>query len=339
MPKNRNQIPFKSLAAFLITLAIVGCSSKESAPPAEHKTPTAPEARDESAVAPASEEKAAAPVFEGPGALLPKTVSPFALSGNPRYFGPENLYDLINGGAEIYVAFGLKRMVTADYAAKSHEGITVTAEIYDMATPTNAFGRFARFLKGKTDIAEVGKGLPEALAGQGLMGTSNASFWKGSHLVNLTLLDESPTATMESIGARTRELLPGFAEAVAKQLPGELGLPGLLPRFPEEGRAARSEAYDVKRLAGIEGLGAGFSAGYGTGDEAYVLFVTDETDTPDKLVQAVTGAAKAESKTHLARAVGNRVIGYAAASAGWTGKDSAKATRQVDALEKALQEK
>ena len=62
-------------------------------------------------------------VFEGPGEMVPKTVDGFEISSNPRYFGPGNLYDLINGGAEIYAEFvkgkPLRRMGIRDTFTES----------------------------------------------------------------------------------------------------------------------------------------------------------------------------------------------------------------------------
>lgn len=321
-----------------LTLAVVlaACSSKPSEP-----KKTEPEMKVEIKKADRTESKPApkpeAPVFEGPGKLLPKTVGAFELTSTPRYFGPDNLYDLINGGAEIYTEFGLKKMVTADYTAKDRTGITITVEIYDMGTPAGAFGRFARFLKGKADLSDVGKGLPEPLVPHGLMGTSNASFWKGHHLINLTLLDESPSATMEGIRKLSAEMLPPFAENVAKTIPGELALPAETAWFPKEQLIPRSQAYDVRKLAGIDGLGPGYSARYQAEDAEYQLFVTGETDEPDAQLDAVKkDEGDAAPKRRMAKAAGKRVVGYATTSETWTPKHAKTAAAAVDALIAAL---
>jgi hypothetical protein len=319
----------------ILTVLGSGCSSKKEAPK-EETPPAAAEAEAPPREAPAAPKKAA-PVFEGPGALLPKRVGEFALSANPRYFGPDNLYDLINGGAEIYTEFGLVKMVTADFAAPSKAGITVTVEIYDMGTPQNAFGRFARFLKGKTELADVGKGLPEPLRPFGLMGTSNATFWKGRHLVNLTLMDESASATMASIAKVSNEVLPGFADAVAGQIPGEMALPDELSKFPKEDLIPRSERFEARKLAGVEGLGAGFTADYKVKDASFTLFMTGATEDTGPLLAALEKSAKdSETTPRRALAQGNHVVGFVATSGGWTPKDDKQAMSKVKALQAAL---
>lgn len=153
-------------------------------------------------------------VLRGPGQLLSRVVGKFSISSQPRYFDRTNLYNLINGGSESYISLGLKEMVTADYVSSERPKVTVTVEIYDMATPKNASARFARFLEGREDPSSAGKGLPGSMNNRGLLGAANASFWKDKYLVNITLLDESDTASQESMSALGLQLLPAFAKSI-----------------------------------------------------------------------------------------------------------------------------
>ena len=150
---------FLILAATLHLAA--SCSSEPKQPatdPGQNLSKTG--AHDPGAVAEPPEQM----TFEGPGALLGRQVGDWRISSAPRYFGPDNLYDLINGGAEIYVEFGLTKMVTVDYKAPDRKTQTVTVEVYDMGTPNGAFGRVARFLDGLVDPSGAGDGLPADLA-------------------------------------------------------------------------------------------------------------------------------------------------------------------------------
>jgi hypothetical protein len=69
-------------------------------------------------------------------------------------------------------------------------------------------------LEGRKDPSSLGKGLPGDIAARGLMGGANASFWKDKYLVNLTLLDETDGATMETMSALGALLLPVFAKSI-----------------------------------------------------------------------------------------------------------------------------
>ena len=89
-----------------------------------------------SAAAPA-QERSGSP---GLAALVPK-LEGWALSEAPRSYFPETLFEYINGAAESYLSYDFRELVVADLQKKGTEA-TLTAEIYDMADPVNAFGIF-----------------------------------------------------------------------------------------------------------------------------------------------------------------------------------------------------
>jgi len=81
---------------------------------------------------------------ESADAVLPGAV---ALAGwemvsQPENFGPENLWDYINGQAEFYLNYGFLRVDTAEYRAESGTP-SVVVEVYQMASSEEAFGIYA----------------------------------------------------------------------------------------------------------------------------------------------------------------------------------------------------
>ncbi|MCP4676592.1 MAG: hypothetical protein GY854_13975 [Deltaproteobacteria bacterium] len=283
--------------------------------------------------------KPAAMVFEGPGEMLPREVGDFKIASNPRYFGPDNLFDLINGGAEIYTEFGLKKMVTADFRSDKSPKKTVTIEIYDQGSVLGAFGRMARFLTGRTDPSKVGAGLPADLAGRGLFGGTNITFFKDHYLVNITWLDESASSSLEAMTSEAKSALPGFAQAVAAKIPANPTLPKELGLFPAEYRIDRTDAWDPGDAAGIDGLGEGFSVRYGKEKATWTLVATEE----HKDTATAESKAKALQKKHADRtkssfaAAGKRVVGYFTYDEAWTDADAKVATAQTEKLRKAFE--
>ena len=65
--------------------------------------------------------------------------------GDPQYFYSENLYEYINGSADLYNSYGFQELVTINYAA--NEDQYVILDIYDMGTSLNAFGIFSKNLR------------------------------------------------------------------------------------------------------------------------------------------------------------------------------------------------
>lgn len=76
--------------------------------------------------------------------LLP---DPFALpgiqlAGEPEIYQGEDLFDLINGGAEIYLEYGFVKVASQNYSEmKGNSSLRV--EIYEMTDPEAAFGIFS----------------------------------------------------------------------------------------------------------------------------------------------------------------------------------------------------
>lgn len=302
----------RKFSIFLFAGLTVACG--RPGPSAEGRSGEAPVDGPGSAVSGPDKEPAASAaemVFDGPGALLPKTVAGWAVSRPPRYFGPDDLYDLIDGGADIYVAYGLVRMVTIDYGSPSRKGVTVTLEIYDQGSPLGAFGRMSRFLAGRADPSAAGAGLPAALAGKGLLGSGDLLFWKDRYLVHATLLDESPAATADSLRTAGLEILPPFAAAVSAAIAADPPAPAEFERFPAEDRLGRSELYAAEKLAGLAALEAGFEVRYRKDGAEWTLFASvplaDDAAAAAAAREAVEAAG--ERRAIQAVAAGRRVVG------------------------------
>jgi hypothetical protein len=70
--------------------------------------------------------------------LLPseKELGEWALIEAPRHAQGDQLFALINGGAELYLKLGFQRAIIADYANKSDQSVSL--EIYEMNDPEAA---------------------------------------------------------------------------------------------------------------------------------------------------------------------------------------------------------
>ena len=249
--------------------------------------------------------------FEGPGKKLPTKIDNWEISSAPRYFGADNLYDLINGGAEIYVQFGLKKMVTSEYRSPSIKNTAVTVEIYDMGSPKGAFGRTARFLDGLLDPSGVGEGLPSPLSSKSILGDGDLVTWKDRFMIHLTLMDESPTASGESIALAGKKILPLFAAAVCAKIENDPPPPAIFGHFPVEKKLARSEAWHPEHLIGVDGLGAGYTVRYVDGDLAWIAFVTEELtdEASSKSAWESAKGADVEGRALVLKVAGKHVVG------------------------------
>ena len=56
----------------------------------------------------------------------------------PQLYSPENLYEFIDGAADLYLSYEFQEVSVADYRGAGKAAVTV--EIYRHSTPTQAFG-------------------------------------------------------------------------------------------------------------------------------------------------------------------------------------------------------
>jgi len=87
---------------------------------------------------PLAEAAAEAPTAEA----LPAVAGSLRIAGPKRtYEGPKELFEYIDGGAEPYLKFNFVRVSTANYTA---DGDVLKADLWEFASPEDAFGAYAR---------------------------------------------------------------------------------------------------------------------------------------------------------------------------------------------------
>lgn len=165
----------------------------------------------------------------------------WARDGETQLFEGEDLYEYINGGAEIYHEYGFRRVVVQDY--ESTGGKSISLEIFEMETPAAAFGMFTFKRSGQGQRLELGGG--------GELESYYMSFWKGRYLATLTGFDDS-RATVDG--------LTKIGRALEAKLPaGGEGEPALVAALPREGLDTRSVKY-LKGLLGLNNIYPFFTA-------------------------------------------------------------------------------
>jgi hypothetical protein len=152
--------------------------------------------------------------------------------GEPQEFVGEDLYTYIDGGAEIYLEYGFRRVVAQDY--RSSAGKSVSLEIFEMETPAAAYGIFTFKRSGQGTIVVLGLGAE--------LEDYYLNFWSGRFLVTLTGFDATPP-TLEGLRAVSRavDAKIGKTNDEAPDLVAALPVSGLRPQ-------------SVKYLKGLLGL-------------------------------------------------------------------------------------
>jgi hypothetical protein len=160
--------------------------------------------------------------------LLPPDVNGWRASGEDSVLTRDTIFDYLDGGGEIYLAYDFQSLLVREYA-KSQESPLV-AEIYRMSSSEDAFGVFSHDTDGEP--ADVGQ---DSLYGLGLL-----RFWKGHFFVRL--LAERETA-------EARSALFALGKRIAGGMPSEGPKPKLLLCLPEEGLVRGSLHYFHKQVS------------------------------------------------------------------------------------------
>ena len=154
----------------------------------------------------------------GLSAYLPASgeAAGWSLEGEPQSFQGEDLFMMINGGADIYHEYGFKKVVRAEYLGPESKSLKL--EIYQMLSPAAAYGIYT-FKAG-----EGGKALKIGQAA--LLQDYYLNFWKGDLLITLVGQD-SDQKTMQGLIA-----LAGAVDARIKQIGERPELASLLLSAP-----------------------------------------------------------------------------------------------------------
>lgn len=132
-----------------------------------------------------------------------------------EYIG-DDLFRMIDGGAEIYREYGFVRAGTQEFGDQA--GHRVTVEIYEMKDPGAAYGIFT--FKARQEGTEV------ALGNGGRQTDYYLNFWKGRYLATLTGSDASAFVkiALKTLGSAVEKKItdtgtpPAFGSAIAVRI-------------------------------------------------------------------------------------------------------------------------
>lgn len=118
------------------------------------------------------------------GNLLPEIVDGWRPSGPDREFDKDTLYDLIDGGAEVYRSLNVKKVLSRVYSKEG--GADIFVDLFDMGSSKDAYGAYHHDVREKAD---AGVGQESEYQGGSLY------FWKNRYFLSIVALAENPQTT------------------------------------------------------------------------------------------------------------------------------------------------
>ena len=184
------------------------------------------------------------------------------LSSVGRSYGPLDLYEYVDGAAELYLSLGFESLDVGEYT--DGRGGSAVVEIYRHESPLHAFGIYSQERPREGQYIDVG-----------------AEGYLASPYLNFVIGDAYVKLSADGLGGRTPEVLRAFARAVVSRIGGPATLPAALGLFPADGKGARSERFAARDILGHEFLHSGFTAEYTAEGQHFRIFIIREKTAHD----------------------------------------------------------
>jgi hypothetical protein len=153
---------------------------------------------------------------------IPDKVLDWKSSGKDMIYNRSTLFDYMDGGAEVYLAFDFREVFVRKFADSA--GHEINLDIYDMGSPREAFGIFS-----------FDRQDPEAGIGQNSeYGPGLLKFWQGRYFVSITVSGDEKAA---------EKAVLELGKAVAPKLGPAGELPDLLKCLPPAGLKKNRTSY------------------------------------------------------------------------------------------------
>jgi len=161
-----------------------------------------------------------------------------------RSFGPDNLYEEIDGEAELFLPYGMERLTVALLGRTASAGSEVRLELFRMASPRDAYGIWSQYRYPDQEILRI----PPSEA---IVSDTSADFFRGETFVRVR----------SKPGAGSRADGIGLATEIVSLLSGSAAPPEearVLENLP--GTVSGSILYQKRAMLGYECLAPGFEA-------------------------------------------------------------------------------
>ncbi|MBF0633854.1 MAG: hypothetical protein HQK85_04270 [Nitrospinae bacterium] len=195
--------------------------------------------------------------------FLPANLEGLSRDGQPRVFSKDNLFELVNGHAEFFIAAGFKQSAVAGYRAAGDEAgmPVINIDVYDMGVSENAFGVMAEE-GAQAEAFDVGF--------MGVKTGESVMFIKGPYYVKVTAFGNGV------------EKLSAYAYAVDKAMTGVVSTLPQFDRLPDKGSTGRN--YVRKDYLGMDFFAGVFEKKYNRGGEEFSAFVMTPKGGAEALV-------------------------------------------------------
>jgi hypothetical protein len=190
--------------------------------------------------------------------LLPEPSEVGAARAGEQKFFSSDLYQYSDGGADVYLDYGLVAMMHQEYKAS---GTDITLDIYNMGAPSNAFGIYAAESAPDYHFLPIGA---EAYGTNEIL-----NFFQDEFYVKLSAFSDRE---------KTGPVLERFARAVSRRIGPSGPMPEFLSLFPAPHLVSHSCKFVKKSPLGHDFLAPAVMATYAWGEKQTSLVISKAPD-------------------------------------------------------------
>jgi len=180
-----------------------------------------------------------------------------AAQGSPSFYDSDSLYQYIDGGADVYLLYDFQTLLHQEFKSGAAD---LTADIYDMGTPEDAFGMYSAERSPGYNYLTVGA--------EGYRSKGTLNFLQDRYYVKLA-----------GSGTGADALLDQFARTLSTRIGGVRTLPLPLEKLPQEHRIKHSEQYIRKDPLGHAFLAPAYLVRYASAGKESKLVVSVASDS------------------------------------------------------------
>ena len=190
----------------------------------------------------------------GQETLFPQ-VSGWKITQDDPVYNANNLWDVIDGAADLYLEYAFIDLHIARYI--STDSIEVKVELYRHASNEDAFGMYSQERDTGYNFIPMGV---EGYLQQGVM-----NFITGSYYIKLSTFQT---------GIKTNNALQAIGKKLAEHLKQKNTMPRLFQVFPKERKLPHTEQYVARNFLGYSFLNSAYVTAY-KDSSAFKIFVIE----------------------------------------------------------------
>ncbi|HEX7400828.1 MAG TPA: DUF6599 family protein [candidate division Zixibacteria bacterium] len=157
--------------------------------------------------------------------LFPTPEDGWVNSETAKTYNRQNIFDYIDGGAELYLAYDFQQVAVQKYIPTNQDSVeekSITVEIWQMNSPEDAYGVFSFDQEGeKVPIGQMG-----------VYDAGYLRFWKNVYVVRILQMLESSKETILQLG-----------RGIDQQIQKESKLPLLVQQVPPDSLLSASVCF------------------------------------------------------------------------------------------------